>query len=138
MNPKLRENIKKFGPLVNLLVILTLLGFIWIKVHWSVAVMLAWMAYSISVFADGMNLFRAEMTDKLKAVKEYAEKNNGNFTQFINTVNRQAEEFRNRGIKPIFKVPPDVLEKDDRPSCRECLKAGYPELYKQNNCPIHN
>ena len=155
MKNKILPYLLKYGPLLNLLVLLVLLAFIWIEVHWSVAVMMAWMAYSISSFATGLNKFKRQFNRKIK------------FDQFIGTVNKQAREFKKHGnkciecekypgqirhgsihnsadpnckmhIPQLLKVPPELLKEDTRPRCKKCEEEGLPDLHYHNNCPIHN
>lgn len=172
MKNKILPYVLKYGPLVNLLVLLVLLAFIWIEVHWSIAVMMAWMAYSISSFATGLNKFKREFNKKIKAVHQQSQQNLANFDHFIGTVNKQAQEFKKHGNKciecekypgqirngsihnsgdpscqmyrpPMFHgggigIPPELLKEDGRPMCQKCEEEGLPDLYKHNNCPIHN
>lgn len=150
MKNKILPYLLKYGPLLNLLVLLVLLAFIWIEVHWSVAVMMAWMAYSISSFATGLNKFKRQFNRKIKAVHQESQQNLANFDQFIGTVNKQAREFKKHGNKCIEceKYPGQIrhgsIHNSADPNCQmhmpQPLKAGDkiqvpPELLKEDTRP---
>lgn len=146
MKAKIIQNFLKYGPLLNLLVLLVLLAFIWIEVHWSVAVMMAWMAYTISAFATGLNKFKRDFNKKIKAVHQESQRNLANFDHFIGTVNKQAQEFKKHGNKCVEceKYPNQIrngsIHNSADPNCQMHMHSvpGLqlpPELLEEDNRP---
>ena len=168
MKAKLLPYILRYGPIVNLLLVAGLLIYIAITVSWAVALLMAWMAYTITGFATGMGKFKREFNRKIKSVRQEAKEGQSNFDQFIGTVNKQAQEFKKHGNKCIEcekypgqvrhgsihnyadpscrmhhthlpkQIPPELLKEDTRPKCVRCKEEGRPDLHYQNNCPIHD
>lgn len=147
MKAKLLPYILRYGPIVNLLGIVVLLILVIINTHWSVAALLAWMAYTITGFANGMGKFRRDFNKKIKAVRQEAKEGQSNFDQFIGTVNKQAQEFKQHGNKCIEceKYPGQVrngsIHNSADPNCQmhmtaEPMKQVPPELLKENTRPM--
>lgn len=150
MKAKLFPYILRYGPIVNLLLVAVLLIYIAISVSWAVALLMSWMAYSISSFTTGLNKFRAELLYKIKAVKDYARQNQGSFNEFIDTVNKQAEEFKKHGTKCIEcgKYPGQIrngsIHNSADPNCQMHQAPPFkdgdklqvpPELLKEDTRP---
>lgn len=132
----MKQNIKKYGPAINLLVVLTLLAFIWIEVHWSVSVLMAWMAYSISSFASGLNKIQLDYNRKLKALRQ-------DFKDMIrraadSTVEKVVDSVRHDNGQFMNAAPPPPSP--DKPACKQCMENPAPGaiIYNNGNCPIHD
>lgn len=147
MQLKTNKHIKKYGPAIHLLILLGILAFIWIEVHWSVAVMMAWMAYSISTFATAMNKNRAETLIKFKALRKEMNRGANQFNQFIGTVNKQAAEFKKHGNKCVEceKYPGQIrngsIHNSTDPNCQmhRTIDPGFqvpPEMLEEDDRPM--
>lgn len=146
MKIETKKLINKLGTPVHFILILGLILVVAIEVHWSVALLFAWMAYTISSFAHGLNKFRADLLRKIKAVKDYAQQNQGTFEQFIGTVNKQAEEFKKKGAKctECEKYPGQIrngsIHNSNDPSCqmyqpKPTLNQVPPEILEEDTRP---
>ena len=150
MKLETKKLLHKYGTPINFLVILGLIVVVAIEVHWSVALLFAWMGYSISSFASGVNKFRADLLYKIKAVKDYAMQNQKTYEEFIGTVNKQAEDFKKKGAKCIEcekypgQIRPESIHNSADTNCQLYQQPPFkegdkiqvpPELLKEDNRP---
>lgn len=146
MKAKLLPYILRYGPIVNLLLVAGLLIYIAVTVSWAVAILMAWMAYTITGFANGMGKFRRDFNKKIKAVSQEAKEGQSNFNQFIGTVNKQAQEFKKHGNRCIEceKYPNTIrhgsIHNHADPACQTHQNAVIindlpPEIFEEDGRP---
>lgn len=101
MKPETKKLLQQYGAVVHFALVICLILVVAIQVHWSVALLFAWMGYTIATFATGINKIQQDYNRKIQAVQQKQKEGVASFNDFIGTVNKQAEEFKKNGNKCI-------------------------------------
>lgn len=130
----MKKHIHHF-QLLHLIILVGLIILIAIQVHWAVALVLAWIAYTISSIAGTFRKIQDTVNSKLENQKKD-----------LNSIIKQASEdivnkleSRDKSVNRFLRTEPP-MPRSDRPGCSECLSEPKPGaiIYNQGNCPIHD
>lgn len=117
----MKINKNKVLPHINLAIVLFLIVMAWIKVHWSVALLLGYMAVSLAMFAHALKRMEGD----------------------IKVLARELNRIINQ--KPIFQTSVEVVPAQPSvPVCQECLahptgiRIGSAHMRNASNCLMRN
>lgn len=138
--------------IVRVILTVVILYFIWTNAHWSIALFATLNAFAVEGLAAAIKLhakiIKAQEAGIQAAMQSFDEKV-GEFNKFVESINSQAEEMREK-IKKVRVVPitggvlrtPRVKPTPPpftRPQCPQCLESGFDNTQNiSGNCPIHD